>query len=156
MFEPQGFASLQLETGECPLERLVRLVALRHEGVVTQAQLLDGRMTGVAQDAAGIDAEQQLDQVDPAGVDGGEMEDEPVMVPGVEIVPHGLRATGVQVFSSAAQLESTLLHYASTYNNNIPQRALRHRSPIQALKTWQANRPDLFVKGVYENAGRDT
>ena len=58
-------------------------------------------------------------------------------------------------FSSAAQLESTLLHYASTYNNNIPQRALRHRSPIQALKTWQANRPDLFVKGVYEHAGLD-
>ena len=83
VFEPQRFASLQLETGECPLERLVRLVALRHEGVVTQAQLLDGRMTGVAQDAAGIDAEQQLDQVDPAGVDEGEMKNEPVMVPGV-------------------------------------------------------------------------
>ena len=29
--------------------------------------------------------------------DGGEVEDEPVTVPGVEIVPHGLRAMGVQV-----------------------------------------------------------
>jgi hypothetical protein len=33
VFEPQGFASLQLKAGECPLERFGRPVALRHEGV---------------------------------------------------------------------------------------------------------------------------
>ena len=59
-------------------------------------------------------------------------------------------------FSSAAELESTLQHCARTYNSSIPQRALHHRSPIQALKSWQVERPDLFIKRVYEQAGLDT
>ena len=59
-------------------------------------------------------------------------------------------------FSSAAQLESTLQQYAQTYNNMIPQRALKHLSPIQALKNWRSQRPDLFVKRVHEQPGLDT
>lgn len=54
-------------------------------------------MAGVAQDAASVDAEQQLDLVDPTGMDRREVKDEPVMVSGVELIPHGLRAVGVQV-----------------------------------------------------------
>ena len=58
-------------------------------------------------------------------------------------------------FASAAELESTLQHCAPTYNNSIPQRARHHRSPIQALKSWQVERPDLFVKRVHAQTGLD-
>ena len=61
-------------------------------------------MTGMAQDAASVDAEEQLDLVDPAGVNRGEVEDELVIVSGVEIIPHGLRAVGVQVVPHTVHL----------------------------------------------------
>ena len=35
-------------------------------------------------------------------------------------------------FGSAAELESTLRNYVKIYNHNIPQRALKHQTPIQA------------------------
>lgn len=59
-------------------------------------------------------------------------------------------------FGSAAELESTLRSYLKIYNNSIPQRALNHQTPIQALKEWQKNKPDLFVKRVYNQTGLDT
>ena len=40
-------------------------------------------------------------------------------------------------FASAAQLESTLMNYQNTYNHHIPQRALNHLSPIEALQHWR-------------------
>ncbi len=51
----------------------------------------------MAQDAARVDAEQPLDLVDPARVQRGEVKDEPVIVSGVEFIPHGLRAVGIEV-----------------------------------------------------------
>ena len=59
-------------------------------------------------------------------------------------------------FGSAAELESTLRSYLKIYNHNIPQRALKHQTPIQALKKWQAEKPELFVKLVYNQAGLDS
>jgi len=59
-------------------------------------------------------------------------------------------------FASAAELEATLTNYVKTYNHRIPQRALNHLSPVQALKKWQADKPDLFVKRVYNQPGLDT
>ena len=59
-------------------------------------------------------------------------------------------------FASAAELDTTLQHYLSTYNHHIPQRALKHQTPIQALKNWRAKRPELFVKRVYEHAELDS
>ena len=59
-------------------------------------------------------------------------------------------------FTSAAQLEATLTNYAKTYNNQIPQRALNHLSPVQALKNCQSKRPKLFVKRVKDHPGLDT
>ena len=56
-------------------------------------------------------------------------------------------------FASAGDLDATLTQYLTTYNHHIPQRALSHQSPIQALKRWQIDSPDLFVKRVYEHAG---
>ena len=59
-------------------------------------------------------------------------------------------------FASAAELESTLDNYVKTYNQRIPQRALNHLWPVQALKKWHAEKPDLFVKRVYNQPGLDS
>jgi hypothetical protein len=53
-------------------------------------------------------------------------------------------------------LEATLDRYLKAYNHLIPQRALNHVSPIQALKNWQAKKPELFKKRVYNQPGLDT
>lgn len=39
--------------------------------------------------------------------------------------------------------------YRSASNRTI------HQTPIQALKEWQAKKPDLFVKRVYNQTGLD-
>ena len=59
-------------------------------------------------------------------------------------------------FTSAAELETTLERYVKTYNQQIPQRALNHLSPVQALKEWQKKKPELFRKRIYDQAGLDT
>jgi transposase InsO family protein len=59
-------------------------------------------------------------------------------------------------FDSTATLETTLHRYAALYNQHIPQRALGHRTPVQALKDWQASHPHLFRKKVYKQAGLDS
>jgi len=59
-------------------------------------------------------------------------------------------------FQSAAELEATLADYVHTYNHRIPQRALDHRSPIQALQTWQSTKPNLFKKRVNNQPGLDS
>lgn len=59
-------------------------------------------------------------------------------------------------FGSRAELESTLRNYVKIYNHNIPQRALSHKTPIQALKEWHEKRPELFRKRVYNQPGLDT
>ena len=46
-------------------------------------------------------------------------------------------------FALAAELESTLRHYVKIYNHSIPQRALKHKIPIQSLKEWNEKRPDF-------------
>jgi transposase InsO family protein len=59
-------------------------------------------------------------------------------------------------FDSTADLETTLHRYVALYNHHIPQRALGHLTPVQALKKWQASHPLLFHKKVYKQAGLDT
>ncbi|MDD5391315.1 MAG: integrase core domain-containing protein, partial [Gallionellaceae bacterium] len=58
-------------------------------------------------------------------------------------------------FASAAELETTLDRYLIIYNHHIPQRALNHQTPIQALKKWYDENPKLFVKRVYKQTGLD-
>jgi transposase InsO family protein len=58
-------------------------------------------------------------------------------------------------FDSSEELATTLLRYTDLYNHYIPQRALGHLSPIQALKKWQATHPNLFRKKVYHLPGLD-
>ena len=59
-------------------------------------------------------------------------------------------------FASAAELETTLMLYLKTYNHSIAQRALNHLTPVAALKKWQQEKPELFVKRVYNQAGLDS
>ena len=59
-------------------------------------------------------------------------------------------------FASAAQLKATLMNYMKTYNHQIPQRALNHISPVQALKHWYVKKPELFKKRVYKQPGLES
>jgi transposase InsO family protein len=40
-------------------------------------------------------------------------------------------------FQSGEDLEQTILRYVHLYNSQLPQSALKGRSPIDALKDWQ-------------------
>jgi hypothetical protein len=40
-------------------------------------------------------------------------------------------------FDSAQSLADTLCRYGPLYNHHIPQRALGHIVPVQALQDWQ-------------------
>jgi hypothetical protein len=58
--------------------------------------------------------------------------------------------------SALAALRMNLMHIAQATNGRIPQRALKHLSPVQALKNWQTGKPNLFVKRVYNQTGLDS
>ena len=59
-------------------------------------------------------------------------------------------------FQSGEDLQQTILRYVHLYNSQLPQSALKGRTPIDALKDWQRQRPELFKKRVYNLAGCDT
>jgi len=59
-------------------------------------------------------------------------------------------------FNSADDLEKTLHRYVWLYNQHLPQKALNHEAPVQALKRWQTSHPHLFSKEVRNHAGPDT
>ena len=58
-------------------------------------------------------------------------------------------------FRSADELAVTLGHYLDLYNGHIPQRALGHVSPLDALKSWREKEPDRFVSEIYNLTGLD-
>ncbi len=58
-------------------------------------------------------------------------------------------------FASLAELKATMSNYLKIYNHHIPQKALGHKAPIQAMKEWQKNKPELFKKRVYNLSGLD-
>ena len=41
-------------------------------------------------------------------------------------------------YDSAQDLETTLLRYVWLYNHHLPQKALGHRCPMDAMKQWYA------------------
>ena len=59
-------------------------------------------------------------------------------------------------FKSGEDMAQTLLRYVHLYNSQLPQSALKGRTPVSALKDWQGHRPELFRKRVYNHAGCDT
>ncbi len=58
-------------------------------------------------------------------------------------------------FDSALDLEQTLMCYVPLYNTQLPQSALRSRTPMQAMQDWHKSHPHLFVKAPRNQAGRD-
>jgi transposase-like protein len=59
-------------------------------------------------------------------------------------------------FQSAAELATALEHYRQLYNGHIPQRALGHLSPIQALRAWREKEPGRFRSEIHNLPGLDT
>ncbi len=58
--------------------------------------------------------------------------------------------------NSAEDLETTLKRYVWLYHQHLTQKALDHRTPVQAMKDWYAERPDLFRKKPRHLRGPDT
>ena len=58
-------------------------------------------------------------------------------------------------FNSVEDLEKTLHRFVWLYNHHLPQKALGHEAPVQALKKWKMKAPDLFVKNVRNHPGPD-
>ena len=57
---------------------------------------------------------------------------------------------------SSEHLATTIKRYVQAYNQYIPQKALGHIPPLQAMKNWYQKQPNLFNKRVYTPAGLDT
>ena len=59
-------------------------------------------------------------------------------------------------FADVDEMTLTLNQYMKTYNNHIIQRNLAHLTPVQTMKKWYSEKPELFRKRIYEQAGLDT
>ncbi|OLS44322.1 hypothetical protein BV509_08190 [Rhodovulum sulfidophilum] len=59
-------------------------------------------------------------------------------------------------FHSGEDLEQTLLRCVHLCNSQLPQSALKARTPVDALKDWQGQRPERFRKRVCNHAGCDS
>lgn len=58
-------------------------------------------------------------------------------------------------FQSGEDQEQTLLRYVHLQNSQLPQSVLKGRTPINALKEWQRQRPLLSRKRVCNHTGCD-
>jgi len=58
-------------------------------------------------------------------------------------------------FNSREDLEQTLMRYVHLYNTQLPQSALKARTPILEMKEWYSRKPELFRKRPYYLTGCD-
>jgi len=58
-------------------------------------------------------------------------------------------------FVSGQDLQQTLLRYVTLYNHHLPQAALKGQTPIQTMKDWYRQRPELFHKRPHDRPGYD-
>jgi transposase InsO family protein len=59
-------------------------------------------------------------------------------------------------FNSREDLEQTLMRYVHLYNTQIPQSALKARTPVLEMKEWYSRKPELFRKPPYYLTGCDS
>ena len=59
-------------------------------------------------------------------------------------------------FRSGEDLEQTIRRYVRLYKGQLPQSVLKGRTPIDALKVWHHERPELFRKQPYNHTGCDS
>ena len=57
---------------------------------------------------------------------------------------------------SRDDLQITITHYRKLYNETLPQKALGHSTPLQAIRTWRQQQPELFVRKLKNQTGLDT
>ncbi len=58
-------------------------------------------------------------------------------------------------FRSGEDLEQTILRYVRLSNGQLPQSVLKGSTPIDALKVWHREKPQLPRKRPYNHAGFD-
>ena len=58
-------------------------------------------------------------------------------------------------FRSGEHLAATLQRYVNVYNHHLPQRALGHVCPVEALEQWRVKQPELFVSEINNLPGLD-
>jgi transposase InsO family protein len=58
-------------------------------------------------------------------------------------------------FYSAEGLSSTLERYVKVYNHELPQSALKGKTPMQLVKQWYSERPDLFLRRPHDSVELD-
>ena len=58
-------------------------------------------------------------------------------------------------FACTEEMETTLKRYLMVYNHHVIQRNLGHLTPVQQMKYWQKDKPELFKKRVYDQSGLD-
>jgi len=51
-------------------------------------------------------------------------------------------------FRSGEDLRATLHRYVDLYNHQLPQAALRGKTPLQAMKDWFKSSPELSIEGL--------
>jgi transposase InsO family protein len=59
-------------------------------------------------------------------------------------------------FTSGEDLAQTLMRYVALYNYQLPQSALKSKTPMRAMKDWYDSHPHLFIKRPYDHPGCDT
>lgn len=59
-------------------------------------------------------------------------------------------------FNSQEDLDVTILRYVILYNHQLPQSALKGKTPMQVMKQWHQTHPHLFNKRPYDRTGCDT
>ena len=52
--------------------------------------------------------------------------------------------------------DPTIQRYVWLYNHHIPQKALGYVPPIEAMKRWYAEKPELFIKIPRNRPGPDS
>jgi transposase InsO family protein len=58
-------------------------------------------------------------------------------------------------FVSGEELATTINRYTMLYNHHIPQKALGHKTPLDAMREWDKKEPDLFVRRIRNHTGPD-
>jgi hypothetical protein len=58
-------------------------------------------------------------------------------------------------FRSRDDLQTTITRYEKLYNEHLPQKALGHKTPLQAICAWREQKPELFVRKLKNQAGLD-
>lgn len=56
---------------------------------------------------------------------------------------------------SRDDLQTTIERNVKHHNGHLPQKALGHKTPMQAMWTWRQKQPDLLVGRVNNKAGLD-